>query len=561
MKCPKCQYVSHDYLDACRKCGVDLVTFKQDIGLLVLQPGVLDLSFVLGGAGTDDLFESVEEEVSMHASDEEFDISLDDYAEHPGVRRAPAGVPRTGRPESGTELTGMDHLTLELDSSDLPPEMTARLRAARVIPDEPPTVPMQPPAEPGAITLPRQVTFDRQPESITSEIQAAISRNIAPSEPSPSQAAPEPHATPDVPSLQFDVSHVDLVGLTPADTPEAARLDKPGTESGAEAVSMADSSGNLVSLPLQDVVLAEDTSLASVEHAFEVIEPTLPTIDLRDATTASAQTDAARPSAPEETAEARGLVCTRAEASVEDSGLSIEADEPSENARADVVESTITPPDEPHREAMGLQPSLEIDLSTFSEAEATLSDLAVPTLDEAPLTSADEVMPHPPSVIERRPTAAETPPESLLTSSDMFALENLEDPMPPEHLTLELEPPVLPKDLASNLLAETAPTLLPATPEIPETLISPGPEPGLPVVKALTFEDVDDIALPAHLTLELDGSEMASEVSSIVLDNLQLDNPPSDTQSPLSPRDDQADEEEELLLDLDDLELDDDERA
>jgi hypothetical protein len=276
---------------------------------------------------------------------------------------------------------------------------------------------------------------------------------------------------------------------------------------------MADSSGNLVSLPLQDVVLAEDTSPASVEDAFEASEPTLPTIDLRDATTASAQTDAARPSTPEETAEATGL-----------------------------------------------QSSLDLDLSTLSEAEATLSDLAVPTLDEAPFTSADAFLPHLPSVIEELPTAAETPPESLLTSSDMFALENLEDPMPPEHLTLELEPPVLPKDLASNLLAEAAPTLPPATPEIPETLTGAGPEPDLPVVN-LTFEDVDDIALPAHLTLELDGSEMASEVSSIVLDNLQLDNPPNDTQSPFSPRDDQADEEEELLLDLDDLELDDDERA
>ena len=101
MKCPKCKYVSHDYLDACRKCGVDLVTFKQEIGLLVLQPGVLDLSLVLGGAGADSLFESVEEGVTLHASDDDdFDISLDDYAEHPGMRRAPAGAPRSGRPET-----------------------------------------------------------------------------------------------------------------------------------------------------------------------------------------------------------------------------------------------------------------------------------------------------------------------------------------------------------------------------------------------------------------------------------------------------------------------------
>lgn len=434
MKCPKCHYVSHDYLDACRKCGIDLVTFKQDIGLLVLQPGVLDLSLVLGGAGADDLFESVEEEVSMHASDEEFDISLDDYAEHPGVRRAPAGVPRPARPESGTELTGMDHLTLELDSSDLPPEMTARLRAARVITDEPPAVPMPPPAELGAVTLPRDVTFEVEAESLTSEIPPALLHNIVPSASAPPQAAPEPQATPDVASLQSDVSHVDSVGLTSADAPEAARIDAAGAESLAEAVSLTDSSGNLVSLPLQDVVLAEDTSIASTEHASEVVEFTLPIIDLGDAATASAL---------EETTEATGLVCKSEELS--------------------------------------------------EEAEAMLSDLAVPPLDEALITSADEVTPRPPSVIEGMPTAAETPPEGLLTSSDMLALENLEDAMPPEHLTLELEPPVLPTDLAAPLLTEAAPTLLPATPEIPD--------------------------------------------------------------------DDQADDEEELLLDLDDLELDDDEPA
>jgi hypothetical protein len=83
----------------------------------------------------------------------------------------------------------------------------------------------------------------------------------------------------------------------------------------------------------------------------------------------------------------------------------------------------------------------------------------------------------------------------------------------------------------------------------------------LPVVEAVSFEDLDDIALPGHLTLELDNSEMASEVSSIVLDNLQPENPPSDLQSKMPPRDDQVDEEPELLLDLDGLELDDDEPA
>lgn len=96
MKCPKCGYVSYDYLDACRKCSVDLVDFKTAIHLEVIRPGDLDLSVVLAGQAEkmghassydldqlDDNFfnaqtmlgdrpEPADEEV------EEFDISLDD---------------------------------------------------------------------------------------------------------------------------------------------------------------------------------------------------------------------------------------------------------------------------------------------------------------------------------------------------------------------------------------------------------------------------------------------------------------------------------------------------
>jgi len=210
---------------------------------------------------------------------------------------------------------------------------------------------------------------------------------------------------------------------------------------------------------------------------------------------------------------------------------------------------------------MGFPPSFEFEISTLSEAEATLSDPAVPALDDVPLAFADEAISRPPSVSEWTPTVAETPPEGLLTSSDMFALENLEDLIPPEHLTLELDPPVLPADLASSRLENVPHTPLPATSEIPEPLTSAGPEPALPLVEAVSFEDLDDITLPGHLTLELDNAEMASEVSSIILDNLQPEDSPGDISLEMPPHDDQADDEEELLLDLDSLELDDDEPA
>ena len=86
MKCPKCSYVSHDYLDACRssKCGIDLVDFKAQMQLHVIQAGHVDLVTVLGGAeafsaagvGNELFFDS---QMLMESEENgDFDISLDD---------------------------------------------------------------------------------------------------------------------------------------------------------------------------------------------------------------------------------------------------------------------------------------------------------------------------------------------------------------------------------------------------------------------------------------------------------------------------------------------------
>jgi hypothetical protein len=311
-----------------------------------------------------------------------------------------------------------------------------------------------------------------------------------PFDPPPPQDMPELLATQDIPPLPLDVSHVDLAHRIPADTPEAKGVDEVETGNIDEAVSVADFSGALASVSLQDVVLAEDAPIASAEAEPEVVDPTLPTIKVLDATTALAQIDAAGPSTSAEPEQATDLVRV---------------------------------------------------------AEATLLDGDAPTLDEASLTFADEAMPRPPSIEAWTSAAAETPLEGLLTSSDMFALENLEDPVPTEHLTLELVPPALPEDAPS--------TPLPDAPEMPEPCTSAGTEPGEDVSGA----DLAEIPLPGHLTLELDRSEMSPEISSILPDNLQLDNPPGDIQPKMPPHGDQADDEQELLLDLDSFELDDDE--
>jgi hypothetical protein len=445
----------------------------------------------------------------------------------------------------------MDHLTLELDASDLPPEMTARLRAAQVIDDAPPPTPTQPPGEPGATTLPGHVTLEIEPENISSDLPPAMLQNIVPfaPEPPPPQHVPEVPATQDVLPLPLDVSHIDLAHRTPADTPEAQGIDAAAAENTDETISVADFSGSLASLPLQDIVLAEDTPIASAEAAPEVVDPTLPTVKLLDAMTAFAQTDAAGPSTPDEAGEVTDLVGDSLELSMDASVLSRASNAASGNDMADVIEPANTTLDALPADDTGHPPSLKSEISTLSEAEATLSDPVVPTLDEAALTFADETMSCPSLDGARTFTAAETPPEGLLTSSDMFALENLEDPMPLEHLTLELVPPALPEDAPY--------TPLPDASEVPAPGTSAGTEPG----EAVSGADLADIPLPGHLTLEMESAEMAAEISSIIPDNLQLENPPGDIQPKMPSRDDQAEDEEGLLLDLDSLELDDDEPA
>ncbi len=532
MKCPKCNYVSHDYLDTCRKCGIDLVVFKQDVGLLVLQPGVLDMSFVLGGAGTDDLFENVDEEVTMHASDDDdFDISLDDYTEHPAIRRAPAGAPRVGGRETEADRSGMDHLTLELDASDLSAEVTARLRAAQVIPAAPatPATPAAPsPASPGAPTLPGHVTVDMETESISTTLPPGLFQETASVAPLPPQNRPETTGVEDITrSLDFDVSHIDLGLMTSStDAPGAANIDQARSESSDEVVNVADSSGTLASLPLQDVVLADETPAAQEESASERVDPTLPTIELIEVETTFAHIDAERRAASEGVEEATSPVANSTELSVDDSALAMDADEASGSDMPEVVEPAFMTLDEPHLEDISLPHFFEFELGMLAEAETTLSDPAGTTLDEAPLTFADEDVPRTPPSREAMPTATGLTPDDVLTSSDMFALEDLEASTPPEHVTLEL---------STNV------------------------DPGLSTPEALPVEDLDDGAFSGHLTLELDSSEITSDVSSITLDNPQREDLPGDVKSKMSPPDDQGDDEEELLLDLDDLEFEDDE--
>jgi hypothetical protein len=141
MKCPKCAYVSHDYLDACRKCSIDLVTFKQEIGLSVIQPGELDLVAVIGAGslngngsefdvGNDFLGTQmlVEDEEIDKETEEEVDIRLDDDIANtaPGSNQKPGPLTKqffipdelTGEPGQDSDLAGDDETTNRLATSD-----------------------------------------------------------------------------------------------------------------------------------------------------------------------------------------------------------------------------------------------------------------------------------------------------------------------------------------------------------------------------------------------------------------------------------------------------------
>jgi hypothetical protein len=134
MKCPKCGYVSYDYLDACRKCGRDLITFKQEIGLQMLRPGDLDLSVVLSGSaaassGRDDFTidanffsgQLFEQGGTVEADEAEFDISLDDDFPLPpaAAESVPPSPPEAGQHEDTVLLEDMASTLLE----EQPPEV------------------------------------------------------------------------------------------------------------------------------------------------------------------------------------------------------------------------------------------------------------------------------------------------------------------------------------------------------------------------------------------------------------------------------------------------------
>ncbi|MBI5184716.1 MAG: hypothetical protein HZA01_03190 [Nitrospinae bacterium] len=62
MRCPKCGYVSFEYLDTCKKCAKDLFEFKEKAGIFLMEPGYLNLNKYAEGLKAESAPSAVETE-------------------------------------------------------------------------------------------------------------------------------------------------------------------------------------------------------------------------------------------------------------------------------------------------------------------------------------------------------------------------------------------------------------------------------------------------------------------------------------------------------------------
>lgn len=70
MKCPKCGYVSFEYLDTCRKCGRDLSQFKDAVGIAAFAPGVINVLKYAEGSEEDEAGEAEASEAATFTIEE-----------------------------------------------------------------------------------------------------------------------------------------------------------------------------------------------------------------------------------------------------------------------------------------------------------------------------------------------------------------------------------------------------------------------------------------------------------------------------------------------------------
>ena len=383
MKCPKCSFVSHDYLDACRKCSVDLVNFKAQMHLVAIRPGVLDLSRALEASHSSvaqapfvrarDDFLGSQMLVESEESDDTFDISLDDDF---GMTPTQIEELRTMRPGGDDEATEM-----------LPDAMTA----------------------PGLQDLQRPV-------------DPHVAERTPPGDTTPAAGAPLGPPKTGYATVMIDLNDMEEITARPgtpvskedaaaaSETPDSPELEFPSLEGEEHTLSMSEA---------EEPIAAEATAAAPVldemdETALEVegtIEATEETLGLDEADHATfAAEELGAPEATEITAgldevdemtfDAEALVAPEATAAA--SGLD-EADEMT--IIDEMVDFTLAEASEPTLALGGLE--AEDDLGSAELTEMSLEVQDVEEMDEYQATELETALEMPSIDLEAALTAEE----------------------------------------------------------------------------------------------------------------------------------------------------------
>jgi methionyl-tRNA synthetase len=81
MKCPKCGYVSYDYLDRCKSCGEDLVPTKIKLNIFIKQP---EIEISEDGFSIDRVEEDRKDLLGQEKPKKSKDVSMDDVLKEEG---------------------------------------------------------------------------------------------------------------------------------------------------------------------------------------------------------------------------------------------------------------------------------------------------------------------------------------------------------------------------------------------------------------------------------------------------------------------------------------------
>ncbi len=122
MKCPKCGYASFEYLDECRKCGRDLVKFKEEAGIYMVRPGGFGgLGLVVASSMevAEDVAVAEEsgETISQESQEDEEGIVIGMEMEtetSQEVEKGAAGTEINVEEESTIDMTGMEEVSEEI---------------------------------------------------------------------------------------------------------------------------------------------------------------------------------------------------------------------------------------------------------------------------------------------------------------------------------------------------------------------------------------------------------------------------------------------------------------